>query len=253
MAGNYYIITGASRGLGESLTRRLLQEDHVVYGLSRTENREVAAFARSGGFKYRYRPVDLAFPEEASKVLHEILSDIPSAEAGTISLINNAATVSPLTDLSSCSDEDIVRNININFTSPVVLQSTFLRMTSDSVKKRMVVNITSASAQFPAGGMSLYCSAKAGLDMLTKCAALEQVGENPVKIIAVDPGMMDTSMQSTAREANIGLSDYFKAQKLEGKLKGTDAVAKEIISLLGRYLLEYRGDGEHIQKSNRID
>ncbi len=70
--------------------------------------------------------------------------------------------------------------------------------------------------------------------MLTKCAALEQVGENPASIVAVDPGMMDTSMQATAREAGIGLSDYFAAQKLQGKLKETDTVAKEIISLLGK-------------------
>jgi len=235
MASNYYIITGSSRGLGASLSRLLLHKDNAIYCLSRTENEEMASAARNNECIYSYHSIDLASPFEASKVLHDIVACIPLAEAGTITLINNAATVTPIKDLFQCTDEEIVTNVNTNLTSPAILISTFIRLTADTLKTRTVVNITSGSAHYPSDGMSLYCSTKAGFNMLTQCVALERHPINPVNIVAVDPGMMDTLMQETAREAEFGLSGFFHAQKDAGRLRSTDSVAREIVSGIGKW------------------
>lgn len=112
----------------------------------------------------------------------EIISSIPLDDGGSITLINNAATVAPLNDIENCTSEDIISSITTNLISPAILISTFINLTFMRKTRRNIVNITSGSALYPAEGMSLYCAAKAGLNMLTRCVGLEQNKDNPVNI-----------------------------------------------------------------------
>jgi benzil reductase ((S)-benzoin forming) len=88
--------------------------------------------------------------------------------------------------------------------------------------KRIIINISSGSGKYPAGGMSVYCSTKAAINMFTKCVDLElKEKTDKVKIYAVDPGMVNTEMQASARnEANdFSLRAFFNDAKRDGKLK----------------------------------
>ncbi len=58
-----------------------------------------------------------------------------------------------------------------------------------------IINIASINSRQPADGMSSYCSAKAGLEMLTRCAALE-LGPHGIRVTAIGPGLIDTPMTS---------------------------------------------------------
>jgi NAD(P)-dependent dehydrogenase (short-subunit alcohol dehydrogenase family) len=61
-----------------------------------------------------------------------------------------------------------------------------------------IVNIASINARQPAEGMSAYCSAKAGVEMLTRVAGLE-LGPVGVRVNAVAPGFVQTPMTAGAR------------------------------------------------------
>lgn len=60
-----------------------------------------------------------------------------------------------------------------------------------------IVSLTSLNARQPAVGMSAYCSAKAGLAMLTQVAALE-LGPRGIRVNAVSPGFVPTPLTEPA-------------------------------------------------------
>jgi 3-oxoacyl-[acyl-carrier protein] reductase len=60
-----------------------------------------------------------------------------------------------------------------------------------------IVSLTSLNARQPAVGMSTYCSAKAGLAMLTEVAALE-LGPRGIRVNAVSPGFVPTPLTEPA-------------------------------------------------------
>ncbi|WP_430083382.1 SDR family NAD(P)-dependent oxidoreductase [Paenibacillus ferrarius] len=136
------------------------------------------------------------------------------ANIASLTLINNAAQVSPIKMIDECTPNEIAAHVQLNLTAPVLLTSSFLANTSDWKVKRRIVNISSGSALYPAHSMSLYCSTKSALNMFTQCVGLEQNHIlNAAQIIAVNPGMMDTDMQTTARNSQFELASFFSEQK----------------------------------------
>ena len=66
--------------------------------------------------------------------------------------------------------------------------------------KKKILNISSGAAVNPYESWSLYCTSKAGVDMMTKVLSKEQKRlKKGVKIVSIYPGIVDTDMQEKAR------------------------------------------------------
>ena len=63
----------------------------------------------------------------------------------------------------------------------------------------VIVNIASINARQPAEGLSAYCAAKAGVEMLTRCAAME-LGPQGVRVVGIGPGLVDTPLTAFQQE-----------------------------------------------------
>jgi benzil reductase ((S)-benzoin forming) len=63
MPQSLFILTGASRGMGEAIARQLLQPGHTVLGISRSVNGALAQQAQSLGATFEQWPQDLARAE----------------------------------------------------------------------------------------------------------------------------------------------------------------------------------------------
>src|SRR5699024_10024585 len=110
------------------------------------------------------------------------------------------------------------------------------KKTHDADTYFIAVHITSGAASNPINGRSAYCSSKAGLTMYTQTIALEerQVDAGN-KMIAVDPGIMDTSMQETIRAQSAkSFKDVerFRQYKEKNKLQNPANVAGILVDLL---------------------
>lgn len=70
-----------------------------------------------------------------------------------------------------------------------------------------IVSLTSLNARQPGVGMSAYCSAKAGLAMLTQVAALE-LGPRGIRVNAVSPGFVPTPLTEPAAMIPGVVEDY---------------------------------------------
>ena len=57
----------------------------------------------------------------------------------------------------------------------------------------VIINISSVNGQQPGEGQVAYCAAKAGVDMITRCGALELSGRG-VRVVGIAPGLVATPL-----------------------------------------------------------
>ncbi|MFD6443398.1 (S)-benzoin forming benzil reductase, partial [Peribacillus sp. NPDC060186] len=226
-----FIITGASRGLGAAIAKQCMQKsDHCIL-LSRTSHPEMVEIAAQFGTKLTFISVDLNESEQLVSLVKKILVEVD--EKSEIYFVNNAGVIEPIKPVGNLGQESLETSMRVNFMAPVVLADAFVKLTKDWDRKKVMVNISSGAAINPYHGWAAYCSTKAGLEMFTRVAGLEQDKVPfPMTLISFSPGVMDTGMQETIRSANEqDFSDRakFHDYKEKGTLRSPEFVAKKLL------------------------
>ncbi len=230
----YFIITGTSSGLGEALARKVISDHEKVFCISRRLNQSLKELADEMHEGLWYFEQDLTEVSGIPDLMNEVFSYIDKSLATEIVLINNAGVVEPVGPLGKFSIEDIKRHLEINLMVPIAMTNEFIRLSSGFQCLKTVINISSGAAYNPYFGWSLYCSSKAGLDMLTKTVGLEKEFNN-IRILSVAPGVVDTGMQEKLRDVNE--TDFPMKQKFvrlheDDKLVKPEIAAGNILKLL---------------------
>lgn len=222
------MVTGASRGLGLALARGLLASGATVITLARTHNAELAAEAQQLGASLRQIPCDLADTAAVESAAGLLGGALPSG-AGRYLLFNNAATLDPVGLADSFLDaQAIQRAFTLNVAAVMVLTAAFLRATPVQADRR-IVNISSGAGRKPTAGWSVYCATKAALDHYSRVLALENPG---VRVAALAPGVIDTSMQQHIRSSDrrqFPDLDRFLSLHEQNQLAAPEAVARKIL------------------------
>ncbi|HEX8041197.1 MAG TPA: SDR family NAD(P)-dependent oxidoreductase [Chryseosolibacter sp.] len=199
---HFYIITGASRGLGEAVAKKLLGENNQIYCLSRTFSRHLITLSEGNGTRLSYIPCDLSNIGRANETLQHILEEIRGEDIESITLINNAGRIDPIRPIDRCDENEIIKTFNVNLLAPVIFTSSFVRSLSHLDVKKTIINISSTASKKIYDGLSCYISSKAALSQFTRCVEEEQKQPaNPVKMILFEPGSMDTRMQEKVVQA----------------------------------------------------
>lgn len=143
--------------------------------------------------------------------------------------IHTAFSIAPIIGIGNMSEDQIVDNIQCNVTDTVKLinsLASYSRITHTAIR---FINMDSGAARHPIRGWSLYCSAKAYVNMLLRCCACDSP---TFSYISYDPGVVDTIMQREIRNApghDFPDLALFKAYKAEGMLHDPRMVAKDIV------------------------
>ncbi|MBO1002899.1 (S)-benzoin forming benzil reductase [Pseudogracilibacillus auburnensis] len=231
----YAIVTGVSKGLGMSVATFLLESGINVYGLSRTKT-ELTEVAKENNVHYAHFSCDLGKLTNTKEVITSIKEDLNTKKISQLYVINNAAVVKPIKKSTDTTGDELSYHYQLNVISPMMLVNECLHVSNEKRIPFIGVNITSGAANRPVYGWSAYCSSKASLNMYTKAVALEQEElKTHNKIIAFNPGVMNTDMQ-----AEIRASDYhefidvdtFKHYKKQNLLSDTEAVAGVLVDIL---------------------
>lgn len=180
------VVTGASKGVGYELTRKLLKLEHYVYAVSRSVN-NLEKLAKT---HHNLIVVKLDITKELTSLLEAIGSK------NIDHVINNAGYLvnKPLDELS---DNEILMQYNVNVIAPLRLVRDLLPF---MVKGSTICNITSmggvqGTSKFT--GLSAYSSSKGALNVLTECLA-EELSERNIKCNALALGAVQTEMLSQA-------------------------------------------------------
>ncbi|MCJ8272841.1 MAG: SDR family NAD(P)-dependent oxidoreductase, partial [Psychrosphaera sp.] len=185
------LITGGSKGLGKSLVEQYLNEGWTV--------RE---FSRSGDSP-RHIDCDFANPTGSASVIAKAFQTLASNDWTEVVLINNVGTINPIGPISMDDPAQWQDNIQINLNSCILSTGLFLKHFVGGNGLKQIANISSGTASNAYHGWSLYCAAKAGIEMFSKCVALEQSKQdNPVGVFCIRPGVIDTGMQQQIRNQN---------------------------------------------------
>ncbi|WP_342554981.1 SDR family NAD(P)-dependent oxidoreductase [Paenibacillus sp. FSL R7-0652] len=231
MSNRYFIITGTSKGIGRQLAELCLERGDVVYGIARGSSDLGNRYER-----YTHVQFDLEDLHSIDDLISGILEQIPLTETECIGLVNNAAMLEPLKPIDECLIDEISVHLNISLAAPMILTSSFIHYTNHMTARRKIINVSSASGNYPAPSMAAYCTSKAGINMFSQCVTMEQASRpNPVEIIVFDPGMVDTELQAVARGKDadeFALSSVFKDVYESGQLRSPVEAAQALLELL---------------------
>ena len=237
MKKKVFIITGTSRGIGESIARKLIRPDVILISISRVPNSRLSVQAEMAGCTCYDLAFDLAEVTRIPDLIHRVFSDLFPSDLSEITLINNAGTIKPIRLVGEI--ENVNHHItafSINLIAPVLITECFLKETSDWDLPVKIVNLSTGAASYPIEGWSSYCASKAGMDMFTRVVALEQQRRpRPAMIVGFAPGIVDTEMQAEIREAkeeNFPDHQRFVEYKQKGELRNPNQVAEAILSYL---------------------
>ena len=225
---NLFLVTGTTRGIGAAL-RDVFAADsnNLVITLSR------APTTPSAPQNFYLDLGDLDAIEPVFAAVSARIRDLPFDRAV---LINNAGVVSPVGTFDQINAAETGRNLIVNVAAPMVLSRLFAAATRQIAAQRLIINISSGAAKRAIAGWSVYCAAKAGLEMATRVAALEASANDPtLSICSLAPGVVDTDMQGLIRgttEKKFPDVERFRAMKADGMLRDAHDVAREIATLI---------------------
>jgi 3-oxoacyl-[acyl-carrier protein] reductase len=188
------IVTGASRGLGLAITRRLVAEGFRVIAVARRESDALRGEIDAAP------PGALAFaPFDLGKIdaLPGFVAALKKQHGAPYGLVNNAGlgTEGLLANMHNSQIEELLR---INVTAPIILTKYVVRqmMAGDGGR---VVNVSSIIASTGYNGLSAYGASKAALIGFTKSLARE-VGRLGITVNAVAPGFIATEMTAALQD-----------------------------------------------------
>jgi NAD(P)-dependent dehydrogenase (short-subunit alcohol dehydrogenase family) len=187
-ANKVVIVTGATSGIGRAVARRFAAESAHVVAVGRNAKalNEVVREIESAGGQSQLTSADVTNESDARRIV-----DRATDLFGRLDVLVNAAghISSGTVETTSLSSWDAMMNVN--------LRSTFYLMqlaTPHLIKtKGSIVNVSSVTGLRSFPGVLAYCVSKAGVDQLTRCAALE-LASRGVRVNAVNPGVVVTEI-----------------------------------------------------------
>ena len=232
----HFIITGASKGLGEGLAIELINENHHLICIARSESQRLKHLAKAKNCKIDFFLFDLSVTDNITTLMDSVFEKIDKAHTEGIYLVNNAGIIQPVNRVEDCDPDETEQHIKINLVAPMLISGAFIRHTRDIPIKKRIMNISSGAAFNPYYGWSCYCTVKAGLDMFGRCISEEQKDEShPIETMGVAPGIIDTGMQTTIRatgERAFKHRDKFVEFKESGQLIPPAVAGKKLARLL---------------------
>lgn len=184
LAGKVALITGAQRGIGAAIARRLAAEGASVWVNAFEELDQAEALA--GEIGGRAVEADVADQAQIQTMLEQ------SGPLGV--LVNNAADQSYEPILES-DPAAWARTLAVNVTGPMLL----IRAAAPAMQPgAAIINVASVHSQVGLGGAAAYTTSKGALLMLTRQAAVE-LAERGIRVNAVAPGAIDIEGDELAR------------------------------------------------------
>lgn len=173
------IVSGASKGVGLAITRRLIEEGWHVVGLSRT------AAPIQIGQAYTQELIDLSNTKTLSSEIKSLYQKYPQVDA----LVCNAGK-GAFGSIEELSFEQIRGLMDLNFMSQAFLAKTFIPTFKKRKKGDIIFMGSEASLQGKRMG-SIYCASKFAVRGFAQ-ALREECSSSGVRVSLINPGMILT-------------------------------------------------------------
>lgn len=190
------LVTGASRGIGQAIAKRLANEGYLVIGTATSEKGAATVNDYLQELGGAGRVLNVQDTEQINQLFDSI-----EKEFGNVQVLVNNAGITQDGLLMRMDDNAWERVLDVNLTS---VFRTSKRAVKGMMKARQgrIINITSVVAAMGNAGQTNYTASKAGIEGFTRSLARE-IGSRQITVNCVAPGFIDTDMTSELDEALI--------------------------------------------------
>lgn len=197
------LVTGASRGIGFAIARRLGRDGFrlaLVATGDEERNRTSLDILTEDRTEWIYIQADISVSSDRERIVEETVS-----RYGRIDVLVNNAGVAPKNraDLLDMTEESFDRVISINTKGNMFLTQKVAKVMLAQEKlfrkTGTIINISSCSAEVSSVSRGEYCVSKAGVSMLTLLYA-DRLAKEGILVHEVRPGVIATDMTEVVTE-----------------------------------------------------
>ncbi|MDQ3584247.1 MAG: glucose 1-dehydrogenase [Pyrinomonadaceae bacterium] len=228
LAGKFALVTGASSGIGRATALLFAEAGAQVALVSRSREAlaEVEEQIREAGGKAFVISADVTIEDDARRVMDEAV-----ARFGALDVLVNSAGIlaSGSVETTTLTAWDEMLNVNLR----AVFHLMQLAAPHLEERRGNIVNVSSVTGLRAFPGVLAYCVSKAGVDQLTRCAALELAAKD-VRVNAVNPGVVKTEVHLRGgmnEEAYAVFLEHSKGTHPLGRIGDAREVAELILFL----------------------
>jgi NAD(P)-dependent dehydrogenase (short-subunit alcohol dehydrogenase family) len=221
--GKAAFVSGGGTGIGLACARAVVEGGGRVVIAGRREE-VLQAAAASLGERAAYVRCDVT--DDASV---DAAVAAAAERFGGLQLAVNAAGVGAVGSVLNGTSADFARTLETNLTG-VFRCMRAEASAMDAAGGGSIVNISSIAGALTHRWMSAYCASKAGVNMLTMCAA-DDLGERNIRVNAVMPGLVYTDLAAMLTGSDVARDEYLRLMPVS-RLGQTGDIAATVAFLL---------------------
>jgi 3-oxoacyl-[acyl-carrier protein] reductase len=217
------VITGASRGIGRSISLALAAKGATIVAvdMDQAATDAIVAELQAAGTKALAVVANVTLPADVERMI-----DAATEAFGRVDILVNNAGITRDGLLMRMKDEDWDAVLNVNLKGAFLCTRAAFKVMSKQRYGR-IINIASVVGQMGNAGQANYCASKAGLIGLTKSNARE-LAKRSITVNAVAPGFIATAMTDALSEK---VRDELTAQIPLERLGSADDIANAVVFL----------------------
>jgi NAD(P)-dependent dehydrogenase (short-subunit alcohol dehydrogenase family) len=151
------------------------------------------------------------------------------AAAGRLDIGVNCAGTGTLFPVHQTPFEEWQRTLSVNLDGAFLATRHEAAAMVDGGRGGAIVNVSSIAGALTHRLMSAYCVSKAGVEMLTRCAA-DELGEHGIRVNAVRPGLVPTELAAPLASSQAVVDNYLSLMPLR-RLGTVEDIAELVLFL----------------------
>lgn len=224
------VVTGASRGIGAAISRRLARDGFdlaIHYGANAdSAQRVVDDIVVSGGEAFSFG-TDLGRPDVGRQFWDALDAAAPELDHPEVSVLVNNAGINIPSTLDDLVEADLGRMLQVNTVAPVLITQAALSRLADGGR---IINIGSVVPRIASPHIISYAVTKGSIDAFTLSLA-QQLAERRITVNAVAPGVIDTDMNASWLRTGVDNAPDADARTPLGRVGIADDIAS-VVSFL---------------------
>lgn len=229
------LVTGASKGLGLAIARKLSAEYNLILHASKPES--FTSVIEGSHI--------LCADFSDSEQIVEFCKRLKKEHGDSLYAVINNAGVTYDKPLYFQPEREIDAMLNVNLKAPTLISKTALKI-FNPLKRGVIINMSSVVGTTGNAFQSVYAATKAGLVALSKSLAKEIAVINPehqIRVLSVSPGFIETDMTAAIPEAE---KEKYLKMIPANRFGKVDDVAETILFLLSDKASYINGTNIHI-------